>query len=406
MNKFWINKSGEKKPIGDFDFEYNLDFNIDEPPFSFEVDTPKNWSELRNETLHGIWKYEPILPISKEIATNISNETIDELSNPIEIPELAELLGVKQFYLFPCLNGKAGNFKDVEAAFVIGKILDWKCATPISFHSTGNTARAYREYAISAGLKSVSFFPLECINKFIGATENSENKLFAYNGSFQNISNFAKRWATENGHLHLAPFRWKVEGKVPLGYHIINSVPTTTHIIQTIAGGYGAIGIYKAIMRLKKWKMVSQLPKFELFQIKGADTISQLFPFDRDIFETDLKLQINSFEPTLQSTNPLSTFNTVRKVCSNTNSQISSISYQDVIKYSEELITVCEKYEVPLSFIDEKSPFISYAGLRINAKEKKYKGDEIISFIVTGSKQRSGTTPSIDWLINPKVEAK
>lgn len=400
MNKYWRNKAGDKRTISDFEFEFNLDFNIEDQLFTFDIDKPKNWNSLINRDLFGIWKYEPILPITKVVATQISNDQEEELTTPIEIPELAELIGVKKFFLFPCLYGKSGSFKDIEAAFVIGKILDWQLETPISFHSTGNTARAYREYAISAGLKSASFFPLECVNKFIGASENSENKLFAYNGSFQSISTFAKKWAFENGYLHLAPFRWKVEGKVPLGYNIFYNVPETTHIIQTIAGGYGTLGIFEAMRRLKYWKLIPYYPKFELFQISGADTISQLLPLNQDIFETDLKLQINSFEPTLQSTNPLSTFNSVRKVCQKTNSGISSINYKDVIKYAKELINICEGYGIPLSFIDEKSPFISYAGLRINSIKKKYRGDEVFSFIATGSKPRTGSIPYIDWLIN------
>lgn len=400
MTKFWINKLGQKKPIQNFGFEFNLDYNLSQPDFYFEVDIPYNWNSFINENLTGIWKFEPILPIGFETVTKLTYENIDELATPLEIPELAKILGVRKFFIIPCLNGKGGSFKDIEAAFVIGKLLDWNCGTPISFHSTGNTARSYREYAILANLKSVSFFPLECINKFIGSTENNENKLFAFNGAFQNISTFAKQWAKDNGHLHLSPLRWKVEGKVPLGYHIMYSVPSTTHIVQTIAGGYGIIGIYEALSRLKRWNIVSSLPKFELFQISGADTISCMINQNEEISRTKLKLQHNSFEPTLQSTNPLSTYNIIREIYIKTNSQISSVNYKDVLKYSEEFLSICEDHEINLSFIDEKSPFISWAGLRINALRNCYTGNEILSFIVTGSRKRVGIIPYIDRLIN------
>lgn len=403
MAKYWTNNLGNRKSIRDFEFEFNLEYNINQNEFYFEVDGPHNWDNFVDDNLTGIWKFEPILPIGKDAIIKVSENINMELTPPMEIPELAKELGVKNFFLFPCLNGKSGNFKDIEAAFIIGKLHDWENKSQISFHSTGNTARAYREYSISANLKSVAFFPLECVNKFIGASENNENKLFAYNGSFKDISSFAKKWAEKNEYLHLSPLRWKIEGKVPLGYHILHSVPNTTHIVQTIAGGYGPIGIYEAILRLKKWKLVSHLPKFELFQISDSDTISSLINQKKELLEADLKIQHNSFEPTLQSTNPLTTYNIVKNIILKTKSRIATVDYKDVLRYSENFLSICENYGINLSFIDEKSPFISWAGLMNNAARKLYKGNEVVSFILTGSKKRTGKIPNIDWLINPAI---
>ena len=130
MTKFWINKLGQKKPIQNFGFEFNLDYNLSQPDFYFEVDIPYNWNSFINENLTGIWKFEPILPIGFETVTKLTYENIDELATPLEIPELAKILGVRKFFIIPCLNGKGGSFKDIEAAFVIGKLLDWNCGTP------------------------------------------------------------------------------------------------------------------------------------------------------------------------------------------------------------------------------------------------------------------------------------
>lgn len=400
-NKYWIESKGATRlcEIGSFVDEFALSYplNRDETP-KFHNPQIKTWDDCINIDLSGIWKFEPILPIKKETAYALSDSSYEELPSPIHSERLAKYLGVKDFVLFPCIFGRSGTFKDIEASFIIGKVKDWGLKQPISFHSTGNTARAYHEYSIAAGIKSAGFFPLSCINKFIGTNINTDNDLYAFNAPFQLISKMAKQWATEHQYLHLAPLFWKVMGKTPLGYHIMNAVPETTNIVQTIAGGYGVLGIFEAIKRLMGWGIVNKMPKFNLFQLEGVDTFARLLPYKKDIFETDLELPSNSFELTLQSTNPLSTFNYVRNICELSCSNISSVHENTVIKYANEFVLACDELNIPISFVDEKSPFISYAGLRQYAQNVGFKGNEVISFVITGANRRKGSIPNIKHL--------
>ena len=398
--KYWIDKDGMTQyEVGKYAYEYNLPYSFkDELSPKLCVLDIKSWQDCINNDLNGIWKYEPILPIKRESAYALTNTSFNELPSPVRSDEMAKLLGVKEVFLFPCVYGRSGTFKDIEASFIMGKIRDWNIVQPLSFHSTGNTARAYHEYAIAAHCKTAGFFPLACVDKFIGASAHSGNDLYAYNGHFQQLSQCAKQWAKENHYTHLAPLLWKVEGKTPLGYHIMNSVPHTTNIVQTIAGGYGVLGIYEAIKRLGAWGLVQKMPTFNLYQLKGVDTFARLLPYKKDIFETDLQLPFNTFELTLQSTNPLSTFNYVRRVCEKTDSQIQAVSENDIIKYANEFTSACNKLNIPISFVDEKSPYISYAGLRKHSDSIGFHGDEVISFIITGAKKREGTIPTIKIL--------
>lgn len=397
MKKYWKNiNTNNHFSIGEFDFEFNLPYDIQKKDYRFIVEGIHSWDDIYDPSLNGIWKYSSVLPICQNTVEFQNHIAGDELSSPIELPEVASILNVKKFYVFPCTKGLSGTFKDIEASFVIGKIKEWNYQGPISFHSTGNTARAYREYAIKNCLDSIAFIPLSCVNKMMGASQDNHNKLALFNGPFQKISAFAKHWAKEHSYLHIAPLLWKVEGKTPLGYHIMRTVPDTTHIIQTIAGGYGILGIYQAIKRLMEWDICQKQPEFLLFQLCGADSFSQLMSKKTEIHETDLKIQNNPFESTLQSTNPLSTFEYVRSCCEDTKSSIYSSEVSSIIKYSEEFITICEHNSIPISFIDEKSPFISYAGLRKYASEKRFKGDEVLSFILTGASERHGNIPVID----------
>lgn len=400
MNKYWKdNISGKHIEVGDFNFEFNLPYDSQSANYRFVVEGVNSWDDIYNPKLNGIWQYSSVYPVCKATIESQNCIACDELSTPIDMPEIAQILNVRRFIVFPCINGLSGTFKDIEAGFVIGKIKEWGCPEHISFHSTGNTARAYREYAIKNGITSVAFIPLSCVNKMIGASADERNKLFLFNGPFQKISAYAKQWAKENGHLHIAPLLWKVEGKTPLGYHIMHSVPETTHIVQTVAGGYGVLGVHQAINRLIDWGICRECPQFILFQLSGADSFFRFFSKKKDINEKDIKLQSNPFEPTLQSTNPLSTYGYVCACCEKTNSKIYSTEVPTIIKYADELIKICNRYSLPLSFTDEKSPFISYAGLRRYATEVGFKGDETISFILTGASERSGEIPIIDKII-------
>ncbi|MEG4876874.1 pyridoxal-phosphate dependent enzyme [Microcoleus sp. CZ3-B4] len=354
--------------------------------------------------LPGIWRYLPLIPVNEQNIEILADSSTPELLPPVDAKPLAEMLGVKSVALLPCTEGPSGTFKDVEAAVVIAKCLDWGLQEqPLSWHSTGNTARAYREYAIRAKLQSFSFFPLQCLDKWQGITSNQNHLLLAYNGSFQEISSLAKEYARHNGFLHLAPLHWKLEGKATLAYSIMENLPTTTCIVQTIAGGYGPLGMYLGLQRLQQWEIIGEsLPRFELFQIEGADTISKLMPLNRDIQETDLKLPLNPFEPTLQSTNPLATFSVVRNLVCSTSSNIASVSVPEVQAQAESFEQYCREVGVKVSYASEKCPFIAWAGLMRKAKRKELDPNDEIVIIVTGSSQRSGDIPHPDQIINKK----
>jgi len=225
--------------------------------------------------------------------------------------------------------------------------------------------------------------------------------LIAFDGPFQKISLIAKDRAKRNDTIHLAPLPWKIEGKATLAYSIFEHLPETSVIVQTIAGGYGVLGLELGIRRLKQLGLRSiEKYRYELFQIEGADTFTKLMPLNREIFETDLKLPINPFEPTLQSTNPLSTFNLIRKIVVETKSNIDSVTREQVINEKEFFEEECQSLGIDISFVDEKSPFISWSGL-VKAKESKrlFASDKIV-IIITGSPKRVGETPELNLILD------
>lgn len=389
-NKFWkCNTCAKEFGIGEsFEIEYELKCPVCAGTLELSFRRLFPWSDLNQET-RGIVRYEALLPVSLKNLSVICDAKTPEFTEPINAPNLAKMIGAKTLHLLPCISGPGGTFKDVEAALVVSKCIEWNLQNRrLSWHSTGNTARAYREYAIRGGFSSNSYFPLSCLYKWNGIQENKNNTLIAYAGPFQKISEIAKKISKEKNTLHLAPLAWKIEGKAPIAYAIMEKLSETGTIVQTIAGGYGPLGMYLGLKRLKGLSLLAEIPRFEMYQIEGADTIARLLPLDREIIETDLKLAVNPYEPTLQSTNPLSTFNQVREMVKATGSTVTSVSVDKIQASKDIFAEECAKLGINISFEDEKSPFISWAGLLGEIEKGRSFADQDMVLVVTGSPQR------------------
>jgi len=153
----------------------------------FHVPQVDSWKAIVTD-LPGIWRYYNLLPL-------FSPQHIIALGEgstpPVESKRLAQLLGVRRLWLLPQSANPTGTFKDLEASFIIAKCREWHL-TRLCWHSTGNTARSYRHYALKAGIQNVSFYPLNCAYKWSGASHHDDALLFAYDGPFQQISTIAK----------------------------------------------------------------------------------------------------------------------------------------------------------------------------------------------------------------------
>jgi len=397
--QWYCQKCGVKNHLP-FEEEYNLVCSKCSTALELKFDHKINWSEFPYN-VNGVLRYADIIPVTKESLKEVCDPSHPEFISPVESKNIAKLLGVESFHFIVPIFGPSGTFKDTEAAVAIAKCLDWGINKELSWHSTGNTARAYREYAIKAKLKSHSYFPLSCLSKLRGVEDNNQNEFIAINRPFQEISALAKAESKQNNFFHIAPLVWKIEGKATIAYTIYENLPQTNVIVQTIAGGYGLLGLELGIKRLKALGLKNKDEyRYEAFQIEGADTFARLLPLKRDIFETDLALPINPFEPTLQSTNPLSTYNLVRRVIVETESNIASVKESDVLTARKFFDEECKTLGINISFDDEKSPYISWAGLLDAKNEGRLRKTDRIAFIITGSYKRVGNTPIIDKIID------
>ena len=338
-----------------------------------------HWKEVVSDQ-PWVARYSSLLPVDVELIPYADDAAL----RPIPAPKLAECLGIAELNLIPQSLNPTGTFKDVEAAVIAAKAKEWqvRCA---SVHSTGNTALSYRHFFEMVGVPCAVFVPTRCAVKLSGIKSTADYAVYGFDGPFPKLSAIARRFADENGYLHLAPHHWKVEGKMAIAFAIAEFIPQTSTIVQTIAGGYGPIGYQLGLQRARRAGLKVPAVSYGLFQPEDANTIAQAIAgrINR-IDPTTLRLPEHPFEVTLQSTNPLSTYPQVRKLLTG-HSYIDSVSFKEVVAYAHEFTEACHELGIPIDFEREKSPYISWAGLRLRARQEKLRPTDRLAFVVTGS---------------------
>ncbi len=340
------------------------------------------WKDVTNDE-SWIGRYARLLPTRADSIPAGSPSALEV----IKAPSLAERLGVAELVLLPLSRNETGTFKDLEAGVIAAKVAEWSLDR-VSVHSTGNTARSYRHYIGNTGASVATFIPLSCADKMAGHVAMPRLPMYAFNGPFPELSAVAKRVAEHEDRLHLAPLHWKIEGKAVVAFVLAELFRDLTLIVQTVAGGYGLLGMEAGFARIDAAGLpLPRVRSYALFQVDDADTLTFAINSGRSSLDSsELRLPVHPFEPTLQSTNPLATYKHVLRAMKSGggSSSIESVDRRVVEDEAEFFATACRDLGIPVDFEVEKSPFISWAGLTCRAAAGLLRDRERIALLVTG----------------------
>jgi len=350
-----------------------------------------------------MWIYFDLIPLSNKL--NIVS--LNEGNTPIiRVKELEKYLNNCKFYVKNEGLNPTGTFKDREASYVISKAKELGLKR-IVFHSTGNTGRAYMYYANKAKIETFFFLPLSCINKCDKFILTEKNHIIAIDGKFSQVSKIAKEFAKKNNIVAVASLQDKLEGKATIAYEQVKELPFATIFAQTIAGGYGIIGYELGFNRLKLKHLLAKdikFPKIFAIQSSNEDTISKAINNGlNSITEEDLLISEKPFENTLQSTNPLKTYELVKECINKSNGIITSVNAKEVKEFKYIFEDALTKNNIICDYNNEKSPYICFSGLVKLAREKKICKTDIIYFILTGVGRKHNQTPKPEAILLPTV---
>lgn len=392
--KHWILASSNKTFSSSRELEYSNLCQVGEEQLEFFADIQGQWHNAVTD-MPGVWRYLPLLPVSEDAAERVMIPGKPEFMKPVLSRELAKKLGVNKVYLFPYQGGPSGTFKDVEAAVVVAKCIDWGFEDEtISIHSTGNTARAYRAFATQAGIKSVAYVPFGTRRKMQGAGKSRLGKVVYADVPFETFGPLVSQHAKDHGYRHLAPLKWKVEGKAPHAYHIFENAPDVNVITQTVGGGFGPIGTHTGMNRLRKYGLLNHPVRFELVQVDESNAIDKMLQLNGHSNLFEFKFPKDPFEPTLFSTNAAITLAYLKPILQQTGSHITSTGVSFVEDHAQALMMEAENYGLELSYDDERCPFIAWAGLLKAAEKGQLKPTDNVALMLTGSPKRTGVIPN------------
>ena len=230
------------------------------------------------------------------------------------------------------------------------------------------------------------------------------NHIIAVDGKFSDVSKIAKIFAKKNNIEALAPLHDKLEGKATLAYEQFEECPEATMFVQTIAGGYGIVGYLMGHKRLQSLgiKKDNKTPKIVAVQIEGSDTIKKAMTNGLEsLTKEDLMISETPFEKTLQSTNPLKTYEVVRDSINATDGIIESVSIKEVEENKELFEKELGALNIDVCYQNEKSPFISFAGLIKLAKKGLIDKKDKIYFVLTGMGKTGKRSVKPDAILKP-----
>lgn len=232
-----------------------------------------NWEHTRksidiNESLQSLWRYQSVLPQSKEVVS------LGEGHTPLQ--ELSQNLFIKNETVNP-----TGSFKDRGMSLAITMAKEQN-VEKICLPSAGNAGVSAAAYCQKAGIECNVFLPETIPNEYKNETEkyganiNLAGKTIAEAGKTMVESKKEENWFDIS--TLKEPFR--VEGKKTLGYEIAEQLgwKFPEVVVYETGGGTGLIGMWKAFseMKLLGW-VTDPLPKMVAAQSSGCAPVVKAF---------------------------------------------------------------------------------------------------------------------------------
>lgn len=246
----------------------------------YDLEKARNsWS--REWIQHGpssMWRYAPVLPVSKPSSIVSLGEGMTPL---IRLKRIGLQLGLKQLYLKDDGVNPTGTFKarGLSCAISMAKELG---IDKVAIPSAGNAGSALAAYAAAAGIEAHIFMPrdvpkanyIECVA--YGA------RVTLVDGLISDCARRVAALAPSQGWFDVSTLKepYRVEGKKTMGYEIAEQFhwDLPEAILYPTGGGVGILGMWKAFGELEALGWVSsRRPKMIAVQAEGCMPIVRAY---------------------------------------------------------------------------------------------------------------------------------
>jgi threonine synthase len=225
-----------------------------------------------------IWRYAPVLPVSKPSAMISLGEGMTPL---VRLPRLGERVGAADLWLKDDGVNPTGSFKARGLACAVGMAVELgirKVAIP----SAGNAASALAAYAAAAGLEAHIFLPRDAPQSNFIECSAFGARVTLVDGLISDCARLVAEGAAGEGWFDFSTLKepYRVEGKKTMGYELAEQFrwELPGAILYPTGGGVGLIGMWKAFEELEALGWVAgRRPKMIAVQVAGCQPVVRAF---------------------------------------------------------------------------------------------------------------------------------
>jgi threonine synthase len=225
-----------------------------------------------------IWRYAPVLPVSKPAAMVTLGEGMTPL---IRLPRLGERAGLSDLWLKDDGVNPTGAFKARGLACAVSMAVELGIGE-VALPSAGNAASALAAYAAAAGVKAHIFLPRDVPQSNYVECRSFGAEVTLVDGLIGDCARLAREGCARHGWFDMSTLAepYRVEGKKTMGYELAEqfrwSLPDA--VLYPTGGGVGLIGMWKAFAELETLDWVAgKPPRMIAVQVEGCQPVVRAF---------------------------------------------------------------------------------------------------------------------------------
>lgn len=239
----------------------------------------QSWSrEWINNGPSSMWRYAPVLPVSKPSAIVSLGEGMTPLINT---RRLGARLGANDLWVKDEGVNPTGSFKARGLSCAISMCAELG-VQKVAIPSAGNAAGAMSAYAAAAGIEAYIFMPRDVPQSNFIECSATGAKVTLVDGLISDCGKIVASRKDAEGWYEISTLKepYRIEGKKTMGYEVAEQFrwQLPDAIFYPCGGGVGMIGMWKAFDEMETMGWISsKRPKMIAVQAEGCAPIVKAF---------------------------------------------------------------------------------------------------------------------------------
>jgi threonine synthase len=230
-----------------------------------------------------MWRYAPVLPVSKPAAIVSLGEGMTPL---IHTKRLGSRLGASDVWVKDEGINPTGSFKARGLSCAISMCVELGVKR-VAIPSAGNAAGAMAAYAAAAGIEAHIFMPRDVPQANYIECCAAGAKVTLVDGLISDCGKMVAARKDAEGWFEISTLKepYRIEGKKTMGYEVAEQFRWTLPdvIFYPCGGGVGMIGMWKAFEEMEQMGWIgSKRPKMIAVQAEGCPPIVRAFEQGKD----------------------------------------------------------------------------------------------------------------------------